>query len=59
MNFDLFSPYVRVAMYSELEAPFKIKRRVIFDYELIFLAEGKWKLTVNETSYLCKKHDVL
>lgn len=46
-------------MFSTLVAPFKIGKRVIFDYELILVSGGKCKITINNTEYLCKKNDVV
>lgn len=59
MNKNEFSPYVRVAMLSTLTAPYKISRRIIFDYEIIFVTEGKCKITIEDKEYLCKKNDVV
>jgi len=59
MNINEFSPYIRVAMLSTLTAPFKINTRVIFDYEIILVTDGKCKITIDNTEYLCKKNDVV
>lgn len=59
MNINEFSPFVRVAIFSTLNAPFKINQRVIFDYEIILVADGKCKITINNTEYVCKKNDVV
>ncbi len=59
MNKNEFSPYIRVAMFSTLIAPFRINNRVIFDYELILVTSGKCKITVENIEYLCKKNDVV
>lgn len=59
MNKNEFSPYIRVAMFSTLTAPFKINDRVIFDYEIILATNGKCKITIDNTQYLCKKNDVI
>lgn len=59
MNKNDFSPYVRVAMFSTLTAPFKIDNRIIFDYEIIFVSDGECKITIEDTEYLCKKDDVV
>lgn len=59
MNKNEFSPYIRVAMNSILSAPFTISNRVIFDYEIILVADGKCKITIDNTEYLCKKNDVV
>lgn len=59
MNLNEFSPFIRVAMKSFLTAPFKINQRVLFDYELIFIESGKWKLTLENKEYICKENDVI
>jgi len=59
MNTNEFSPYIRVAMLSTLKAPFKISTRIIFDYEIILVADGKCNITVDNTEYLCRKNDVV
>ncbi len=59
MNINEFSPYIRVAMLSTLTAPFKINTRIIFDYEIILVTDGKCKITIDNTEYLCKKNDVV
>lgn len=59
MNFDLFSPYIRVAMKSYINAPFTITERIIFDFEIIYIEAGKWKLTIYGKEYLCEKDSVL
>ncbi len=42
-------------MHSILPANHEIKRRIIFDYELIYIADGEFILTYNEKNYNCKK----
>jgi AraC-like DNA-binding protein len=59
MNLNTFSPFVRYAARSYLRAPFKIGRRIIFDYELIYLESGSFLLTVEDQEYICKKGDVI
>ena len=59
MNKKEFSPYIRVARFSTLVAPFKIEKRVIFDYEIILVSNGKCKITIDNTEYICKKNDVV
>ena len=41
MNLLQMSPYIRVAMFSTLTAPFQISPRAIFDYEIIQVDGGK------------------
>lgn len=59
MDKNSFSPYIRVAMFSTLIAPFQISNRIIFDYEIILVTAGKCKITIANKEYLCKKDDVV
>ena len=59
MDYNLLSPYVRRAWHSKLDSPFTVKRRIIFDYELIFVADGKCILEVEKNKYLCEKNDII
>ena len=59
MNLHTLSPYVRRAMRSHLRAPFNIGQRSIFDYEIIYLAAGKFIFNTDGKDYLCKKGDVI
>ena len=59
MNIAEINPYIRLAIHSELPAPFFIKRRVIFDYELIYIEDGEMVLTYNDVDYPCKRGDIL
>lgn len=59
MNVNEISPYIRVAMRSYLEAPFKINRRILFDYEIILIEKGTWKLIFDDTSIVCQQNDII
>ncbi len=59
MNIAEINPYIRLAIHSELPAPFYIKRRVIFDYELIYIEGGDLILTYDEKEWYCQKGDIL
>ncbi|HHX71547.1 MAG TPA: AraC family transcriptional regulator [Clostridiales bacterium] len=59
MNLNALSPYVRVAMRSEMTAPFCIRDRVIFDYEIIYLQSGAWRLTYEGKETICQAGDLL
>ncbi len=59
MNLNAISPYVRRAIHSHIRAPFKIGQRTIFDYEIIYLASGRFIFNTNGRDYLCKKGDVI
>ena len=55
MHFDIqtVNPYIRVAIPSVLTAGTEIKRRIIFDYELIYIESGAFTLNYNECDYIC------
>jgi len=59
MNYDLISPYVRRAMHSVFKYPHKLKKRIILDYELIFIESGCCRITVDNTPYECHKNDII
>jgi len=52
---SMINPYIRVAMQSILQKGTYIARRIIFDYELIYVADGEFILNYNETDYRCTK----
>lgn len=59
MNIAEINPYIRLAIHSELPAPFDIKKRVIFDYELLYIEGGEMVLTYDEKKWHCQKGDLL
>ena len=59
MNKHSFSPYIRHARDSALVAPYNISWRTLYDYELIFVSDGKCRITADNTEYLCKKNHVI
>lgn len=59
MNILEINPYIRRAMQSELSPMSRINRRIILDYELLYVESGEFLLTYNENEYLCKKGDIL
>lgn len=59
MNYDMLSPYVRLALYSVIEPPFTVGNRIIFDYELILIDGGSCRLMVEGKEYICRKNDVV
>lgn len=59
MNTNEISPYVRRAIHSQLGSGFRIGPRIIFDYELIHLAYGKFILNIEGKNYLCQKGDFI
>ncbi len=53
------NPYIRLAIHSELPVPFFIKRRVIFDYELLYVEDGQMILEYSGASYNCTRGDII
>lgn len=53
------NPYIRLAMRSIMSYPFYLKRRVIMDYELIYLESGTFFLEYDGIDYLCRAGDFL
>lgn len=59
MNINQISPYVRFAAHSVLYGGFYIKSRILFDYELVYIEYGNFKLIYDGTAYDIKKGDIL
>lgn len=59
MDENLFSPYIRTAMYSTLPQGYIIKKRIIFDYEIIYVTGGKCRICFDDGEYECKRNDVV
>lgn len=59
MNLSLINPYIRLAMESKISAGHKIVKRIIYDYELIYLEEGRFTLTYNNEDFICKAGDFI
>lgn len=55
LDISAINPYIRVAMHSIIPANYVINRRIIFDYELIYIADGEFILNYNEVNYNFKK----
>jgi len=53
-----FTPYIRLAMYDTILNEFKMDR-VIWDYEIIYIAEGKMLVTVDDIQYECIEGDII
>jgi len=51
MNLNKISPYVRVALDSRIQPPWKIRERVLFDYEILYIKAGKIIVTVEDKVY--------
>lgn len=59
MNLHQINPYIRFASHSHLEGRFCVRERAIYDYELLFVADGHFRLHYNGKDYRCKKGDIL
>lgn len=55
LDISIINPYIRVAMHSVIPANHEIKRRIIFDYELIYIEDGECILTYNGIDYKIEK----
>ena len=55
MNLSYINPHIRLAKQSVLPLGFTIRRRAIYDYELIYLERGEFTLTYDGVSHLCKQ----
>ncbi|WP_028610071.1 AraC family transcriptional regulator [Paenibacillus harenae] len=52
------SPYIRVAMDNTVERPWVIQERVLFDYELLYIMEGKVIVTIEDVVYEGVRGDI-
>lgn len=59
MNAFELNPYIRLAINSVLAPYTEIKRRIIFDYELIFIESGSFTLEYNGISHNCRKGNTI
>ncbi len=59
MNLSLINPYIRLAMESRIPAGHNIARRVIYDYELIYLEKGNFNFVYDDIPYRCKAGDII
>lgn len=59
MDVSKVNPYIRVAMQGVLPEGCVINRRIIFDYELIYIEDGEFTFTYNDIAYPCKTGDFI
>lgn len=52
------SPYVRFAIDQHIDASWHLDERIIFDYELLYIKEGKLRITVEDNVYYACPGDV-
>lgn len=46
-----YAPYIRIATHSRLPLPWAVPEREIWDYEILFLQEGRLHVTVEDKTY--------
>lgn len=59
MNIHEINPYIRHAAPSSIHPPLHINRRIILDYELLYVESGEFILEYDEASYRCAAGDIL
>lgn len=59
MDLSLINPYIRLATPSVLPAGHSIARRIIYDYELIYIECGAFTFMYNDVEYHCTKGDII
>lgn len=59
MYLSSINPYIRLAIPSVIPSGHNIIRRVIYDYELIYLERGEFSLTYNDIVYHCTEGDII
>lgn len=59
MDKNLFSPYIRLAMHSTLGPSTVISTRVIYDYEIIYVKDGRCRIRIEDHDYICGKNNVV
>lgn len=59
MNMNVLSPFIRLATRSYVPTPWLLQMRILFEYELLFLEEGKLSITVDGKLYACKPGDII
>ena len=58
MDINQISPYVRIALSCLKTEMWKVKERVIFDYELLYVRSGIVRVTIEGEEYLGQKGDI-
>ena len=59
MNISSINPHIRLARTSQLPAGYQIMRRVIYDYEVIYLEKGELTFVYDGESYFCQAGDFI
>lgn len=59
MNIHEINPYIRHAAPSRIHPPLHINRRIILDYELLYVESGEFILQYDDINYTCTSGDIL
>lgn len=59
MDILKINPYIRTALQSEFPAFYEMKKRIIFDYELVYIESGILILVYNDIEFVCHPGDIL
>ena len=59
MHLSLINPHIRLARESKIRAGHNIARRVIYDYELIYLERGAFTLIYDDIPYSCAEGELI
>ena len=59
MDTNILSPYIRQAMHSTLLPNYIINKRIIFDYEIIYIKEGSCRIQIDGIDFICKKNNIV
>lgn len=59
MNNNLLSPYIRTATFHSFPKKFRLAKRIIFDYELIYALDGGARVLIGGEEYICRRNEVI
>ncbi|MBQ8380888.1 MAG: helix-turn-helix domain-containing protein [Clostridia bacterium] len=59
MDINLLNPYVRRAALKSFAAPYEITSRYLYDYDLVFVADGSAEITIDGAVYTVEKNDLI
>ena len=59
MQLSLMNPYIRLARQSIIPPAYNFARRIIYDYEIIYLERGEFTLVYDDIPYSCKEGDII
>lgn len=55
--FDI-NPHINLALYDPVETPWVMKERVIFDYEFLYVKEGKMTITIEDQKFVTSPGEI-